>query len=147
MHFFESVFQYKIKATTNAVLDTVKQEGDSRPIYNKLYTLKIGNYTYYIAIYQFIESSRYYGEGVQCFSITQGKLNDDTKIIKTATGLHSQISYEVDLGAIDNGNATPNINFDVTTNTLYIPLIESKGKATNRFITYKFTGQYFEKVK
>jgi hypothetical protein len=149
MHFFESVFQYKDAGKTKAVLDTVKQEGDSRPNYTKLYTLKAGNNTYYLAVYLFIESSRYYGEGIQCFSIVKGRLKDDEKIIKTKTGLHSQLSYEADLGSVVNiaFNKRPTIHFDSTTQTIHIPLVEAGGKVTRQYITYKFTGKYFEKVK
>jgi len=145
--YFRNIFQYKLKDKINAVLDSVKQEGDSMPFYNKLYTLKANSNTFYLVTYLFIGSSRYYGAGVQCFSVTHEKLDNDVKIIKTASGLHSQISYEIDLGTVNNEETMPSINFDATTNKLNIPLVTSKGKPTNRYITYKFTGQCFEKIK
>lgn len=147
MHEFENVFQYKLENGVQSVLDTPKNDGDFGPNYHKLYTLKVGSNTYYMAVYLFIESSRYYGEGIQCFSISQGKLSDNERIIKTSTGLHSQIYYEADYGSVADWKVRPSIYYDAHNQTIHIPLVESKGKVTHRYITYKFTGQYFEKVK
>jgi hypothetical protein len=149
MHFFESVFQYKWKNRTYSILDTPKTEGDSRVNYTKLYTFKANNTTYYLSIYLFIESSRYAGQGIQIFSIINGKLNANTKLIKTKTGLHGQISYEYDFGSVVDipFEKRPSIYFESKTQTIYIPLVESNGKVTHQYITYKFNGKYFEKVK
>jgi hypothetical protein len=41
----------------------------------------------------------------------------------------------------------PRPYFDEKTNTIYLPLVDSNNQMTNKFILYKFTGQYFERVK
>ncbi|MHB8206355.1 hypothetical protein [Mucilaginibacter sp.] len=149
MHFFESVFQYKSGATTYATLDTEKQEGDNRPLYNKVYQFRNNNKTYYLAVYEDIGSTIIFGGGIQIFAIEKGELKN-IKIIKTHMGLNSELSYDCDLSKSIKTWATmtyPSIHYDELTKTIFIPLVQDNDAVTHRFITYKFTGQYFEKVK
>ncbi|WP_428330514.1 hypothetical protein [Mucilaginibacter sp.] len=146
MHFFENVFQYKLAAKTFSILDTPKQEGDSRPNYHTIYKFKVGDKTYYLCVYLTIGSSKDAGQGIQIFTIDRGKLNEDTKIIKTKTGLHSQLYYDYDFFSVVDWKVRPTIYFDEKLKTIFIPYVESSGKVTHKYITYKFIGPYFEKV-
>jgi hypothetical protein len=143
MHFFESVLQYRSGNRTVSVLDTPKKEGDNRPNYNKLYSFKTNGKTYYLATCLAIGSTRDLGEGIQIFAIENGKLNYAVKLIKTKTGLHSEVSCEY----YSNSEGSDNIYFDVNSKAIKIPLITGHNKIPHKFITYKFTGKYFEKVK
>lgn len=149
MHFFENIFQYKSGAKTMAVLDTPTTEGDSRPNYYQVYTFKANNKTYYLAKSVAVLSSASTVQFIQVFAIENEKLNTGTKLIKTPSGLHSQLSVECDLSAGVNHdiNKIPNLSYNTKTQAIRIPLITAKGKITDKFITYKFTGQYFEKAK
>jgi uncharacterized membrane protein len=149
MHFFESVFQYKVGINTISILDTPKTEGDNRPNYIKLYTFKVNTRVYYLANYSTKGSTKDAGDGIQIFDIENGKLNNDVKIIKTVSGLHSKLYYDYDfLSVLDiASDKQPTIYFDATTQTIHVPVVIDKGKVTNRYIIYKFTGQYFEKIK
>lgn len=148
MREFANVIQYKIGDKTNAVLLTGTND-NYIPFYSNLYTFKTGNKTYYLGIYGAIYSSRYAGTGIEIFAIENDKLNPNVKLIKTKSGMTSKIFYEYDFGSIAYipYEKRPNITFDATTKTIKIPLVDVKGKVTSEFITYKFTGQYFEKVK
>jgi hypothetical protein len=42
---------------------------------------------------------------------------------------------------------TSEIYFDAGTQSIYVPVVLGQGKLTDKFILYKFTGQYFERVK
>ena len=147
MYFFENVFQYKIGEKAFSIIDTPKIEGEAGVNYYKLYTFKVRGRNYYLSLFMGIESSRYHFEGINIFSIEKGKLNDDVKLIKTKTGLHSQLSYEYDFGSVIDRKVKPEIYFDASTKTINLPLVDGSGKVTHKYITYKFTGQYFEKVK
>ncbi len=147
MHFFESVFQYQSGSGVKSVLDTSKGEGDSRPNYIKLYTFKANNKTYYLAVYRVIGSTKDVGQGIQVFAIEDGKLNEDVKIIKTSSGLHSEINIDYDFFSIVDWKVRPVIHFDETSKMIFIPLVGANGKVSHSFITYKFTGICFEKVK
>jgi len=146
MHFFESVMQYKTGTTIKAVLDTPKGDGDVRPNYNTIYTFQAGGKTYYLTTYLLIGSSKDLEEGIQVFSIENGKLNTDTRIIRTKSGLHSQITYDYDLSRTSE-KVHSQVHFDANTQSIYIPVVLNNGKLTDNYIVYKFTGQYFERVK
>lgn len=148
MHIFANVLQSKAGDKTKALLVNNPEEGGA-PFYSNLYTFKSGGSTYYFGIYGVIESSRYAGTGIRVFAIQNGVLNNDVKIIKTQSGLHSTIFYEYDFGSVVDipFEKRPTITFDQATQTILIPLVNAKAQVTAKFITYKFNGQYFEKIK
>jgi hypothetical protein len=145
-HFFESVIQYKKGTKTNAILDTVKEEGDSRPLYNRLFTFTTSNNTYYLATYTFVLSLNEFRKGIQIFSIVNGQLNQKVNLIKTSSGLHSQLNYDYHISTIEDYDDS-GISFDSSAKTITLPIVNEKGVITDKIITYKFTGRYFEKVK
>jgi len=148
MHVFENVMQYRSGKNTKAIIDIPKSEGDIPPTYDKIYTFKTGGKTYYLTTYLFIESSRYSAYGITAFTIAKDKVIE-AKIIKTHSGFHSGLSYECDFATVQDRSydKLPEMHFDNTTNTISLPLMSSKGAFTKKFILYKFTGQYFERVK
>ena len=146
MRYFENIFQYKSGTKTIAMHDASEAGGDYGPAYEILYTFKIQDKTYYLVTILEIGSSKDLEKGIQVFSIENGKLNTDTKIIKTKSGLHSQITYDYDLSRTSE-KIHSEIHFDANTKSIYIPVVLENGKLTNNYITYKFTGQYFERVK
>jgi hypothetical protein len=148
MHFFESVFQYKSGLKSHSILDTPKQEGDNRPNYQRIFTFKANRKTYYLCVYVEIGSSKDAGDGVHIFTIENGKLTD-AKIIKTGSGLHDDLNYGYDFGSVVNIDyqKLPAIRFDNVTNTIYLPMVDGKYQMTSKFIQYKFTGRYFERLK
>ncbi len=144
MHFFESVFQYRYRLKTISFFNASKSEADyDSHDYRKLYTFKTNNQTYYLAVWLDIGSTKVGAVGIQAFSIENGKLNDKVKLIKTSTGLDNELYYEYDNG----WDKRFDIYFDASPKTIRLPLINSNGELTRKFITYKFTGKYFEKVK
>lgn len=148
MHIFANVLQYKAGDKTKSTLVNNPEDGGA-PFYSNLYTFKTRGSTYYLGIYGVIESSRYAGTGIRVFAIQNGVLNNDVKIIKTQSGLHSEIFYEYDFRSVVDipFEKRPTITFDQTAQIIRIPLVNAKGQVTAKFITYKFNGQYFEKIK
>lgn len=147
MHFFESLFQYQTGVEVKSVLDTPKREGDNRPNYIKLYTFKTNNKIYYLSVYQTIGSTRNRGQGIRVFTIENGKLNEDVKIIKTRNGLHNGITIDYEFSSIMHWKVWPIIHFDEASKIIFIPLVGADNKMRHSYITYKFTGIYFEKMK
>lgn len=147
MREFENLMQYKTGNTTKSELFVSSQE-TGVPFYSNLYTFKAVNKTYYLGITGIIESSRYAGTGIKIFAIENGKLNTNVKLLKTGSGLKNEISYEYDFGSIAHipYGKRPTITFDAVTQTIRMPLVDTKGNITAKIITYKFNGQYFEKV-
>jgi len=145
---YGNVFQYIVgdKAHSELEIDT-----GSNPchLYSKLNTCVINGKTYYIAVHNSFYVTMRATQGVQIFAIENGKLNKDVKLIRTDSGLVSQLSYDYNYGTYDISDllSRPTIHFNGYTNTIYIPVVENDLQIPNKFITYKFTGQYFEKVK
>jgi hypothetical protein len=149
MHFFANVMQY-VSAPGKVQSVVIKApEGDSLPYYSNIYTLKSEKGTYYLGIYNAIYSGKDAGTGVQVFAIQNGKLNQDVKLLKTGTGLKNIISYSYNFFSVVDipFDKRPTITFDAATKTMKLPLVDTNGKVTKRFINYKFTGQYLERVK
>ena len=145
MHEFENVMQYRYRERTHSiwVRDTAVGRQDKYvPYYTNIYSFKANNKTYYLGIYEGVYCSTCWGQGMQVFVIENGKLNDDVKIIKTASGLHSQLYYEYRF----NGEKKDDIRFDPVSKTISLPVV-IKDRVTNKRILYKFTDQYFERVK
>jgi len=147
MREFENVMQYKTGNIAKSEL-LVNSQDLGVPFYSNLYTFKTGDKTYYLGVFGFIESSRYAGAGIKVFAIENNKLNMNVKLLKTRSGLKNEISYEYDFGSIAYTpiEKRPAITFDTATQTIRIPIVTQKGNVTKKTITYKFTGQYFEKV-
>lgn len=147
MHDFRNVIQYKTGKRTNSilVLETSSTNNDNYvPYYSKVYTLKTGTKTYYIAIYHGIYSSHDLGEGVKIYSVKNSALNFNTNIIRTKTGFHSKVEYSYDFFKSPNNHE---IKYNSDKKILYIPIVTKDGKVTEKSIVYKFTGQYFERLK
>jgi hypothetical protein len=146
MRYFEHVCQYKSQTKIEAIGGEPRPEGEVWPGYEGLYTFKTQGNTYYLAITVEIGSSKDLEKGIQVFSIENGKLNADTKIIKTKSGLHSKITYDYDLSRTSE-KVKSEIHFDPNNLSIYVPVVLESGRLTTNYIAYKFTGQYFERVK
>lgn len=148
MHQFANVMQYKVGQKTRSILLTGR-ETNNVPYYSNLYTFINGNKTYYLGIYGTIYSTKDAGTGIKIFSIENGTLNSDTKIIKTQSGLKSKLYYSYDFFSVVDipFEKRPTITFDAETKTIKMPLVVNNYKMTQKFITYKFNGRYFGKVK
>lgn len=148
MHLFENVMQYRSGQKTVAVLDTPKSGDDYVNNYRKMYTFKANNKSYYLTTYLIIGSTKDVAEGVHFFTIENGKLQD-AKLIKTHSGLHSDLSYGYNFFSVVDiaYEKRPTIRFDSAASTIYLPLVDGDQNVTNKFILYKFTGRYFERVK
>ncbi|HEY4327951.1 MAG TPA: hypothetical protein VGN20_28465 [Mucilaginibacter sp.] len=144
--FFDNVFQYKSSSKTISILDTPKEAGDNIIGYHKIYTFKVNDKTYYLCVYLTIGSSKNAGQGIRVFAIENNKLNDAVKIIKTKTGLHSELSFDYDFGSVVHSKVRPTIYFDVESKTINLPLVTANGTVTHSYIKYKFNGTYFERV-
>ena len=150
MRDFANVFQYNNGKNIQSVYlhSTGDDSKENIPFYSNLYTFKANQKTYYLGIYGCIYSTKDAGTGIKIFDIENGELNTDVKIIKTASGLHGKIYYDYDFFSVVDiaYDKRPTISFDAATKSIYVPLVDGNGKVTHKFITYKFTGKYFEKV-
>lgn len=143
-HTFESVIQYKIGEKTIAMIDTSRGGYN----YDKLYMLTVGSKTYYLATYYGILSLYTRSEGIRIFTIENGKLNDKVKIIKTKSGLTNKLNYTYDQHLTNSDIMSEiTLEYDPKAKTITFPIVAENNWITDNSITYKFTGQYFERIK
>ena len=157
MHNFRNLFQYKSNGKTSAKLESADGNGENPPdpgrLFFELNEVVSEGKKFYLASSVGIYSSAASNHTIQVFSIEDGKLNDKAALIKTKTGIRSQLSYTIDL--TDPANAKIKlsdytdlrIDYDQHTKTIILPLINENGGLTKKKIKYRFDGKYFVKVK
>ena len=107
----------------------------------------------YIAVSTFIGSTSLAGQFISALKIDGEHLDRDPKVIRTANGLTSGISFEYDFFSVVNHEERPIklVFYDQSKKEFRFPVvIEDKetpqGRVTDKFITYRFNGEVFVKV-
>jgi hypothetical protein len=143
-HYYTSVAQYTNGQSVKSV--TPPSPNEYTCSYSKIYSLKNGGKVYYLAVYEEILHYHEHCQGIQIFSIENGNLSQ-AKLIKTQTGLHSKIDFRYDENSMRDQDWSNDLKYDEKVYTLTIPVVLESGSVTDNYITYKFNGQYFIKVK
>ncbi len=150
MRYFKTIFQYKSngKLYSKVIRDETSQEelGDW---YSDIYTLTNAAKTYYIAVRHGIYSSKDCYQGIKIFSMANGALQHDVKLIKTKTGIRNELGFNFDFFSVVDRTERPVklIDYNANEKTIRIPVVWENGKVTNKHIVYQFTGEYFEKMQ
>ena len=154
MHFFDNVFQYqgadgKVYAQGNDL-----ENEDAGGFYSDIYTLATKQGNVYIGRFSGILSTSYAVQSANAFRIEKNALNNRYKIFKTKSGMQSSIGFAYDFFSVVDRPERPLKLFvyDEAKKELKIPVViedeeTPQGRVTERFIVYRFTGKYFEKVK
>jgi hypothetical protein len=140
-----SVFQYKSGKNIDTLVGIVAKPYGSA-YYTKIYRFEINGKVYYPMIYESRFGGFNFFQGISIFAIENKKLRNDVKLIKTRTGLNNYLSCYYESTANETINNT-DILFDPKKKIITLPLIDENNHATGKTIVYRFTGQYFEKVK
>lgn len=148
-HKFDGVYQYKTDNKLVSKRAGTDEEGDMGRWYSNIYDLKVDNKTYYIALYHEIYSSKDCYQGVKLFCIEDNKLNESVRLFKTTTGIRNELGFEYNFLSVARRPERPVklIYYDKDDDQLHLSVVLEDGKVTKRFITYQFTGKYFERVK
>lgn len=155
MQYYKNVFQYKVNGKVYSKLSKTETESNDGSVnFYDLNEVKSNSKNYYVASSISVGSSAAYYYEAKVFSIEDGKLNENAKLIKTRSGLKNTLGYDVDLSSSSNSDRTDGVEgrdymgmvYDKKTKTISIPLINEDGKITKKKIRYQFTGTYFEKI-
>ena len=153
MQDFRNVFQFKSGAQLYARKIAEQDDSDDNSFsYEIIDEVTSQKQTFYVVKCIAIGSSAASSHKIKIFSIENGKLNQDAKLIKTKTGIQNELAYWIDFS--DNANLGFSyddmqyawIDYDKKTKTIAIPLITEAGKLTKKKIRYQFKGVYFEKI-
>ena len=149
MHFFKNIFQYEADSKVYSEIIGDNSEMNPQTFYYKINDIISENKKYYLAQNMATYSSALTAHSIKVFSIDNGKLNSDARLIKTQTGIRNQLRYEIDFSAKSNWNneiENYNIEYDGKNKIISIPLILDDYKITDKKIRYQFKGKYFEKI-
>ena len=158
MHDYSVVYQYQgADGKTYSRVD--KQNADEEDtvggsfVYD-IFTVNAKSEKIYALCTTFIGSTTDHYGSVSLDKVTGNDLIDKVKLFKTKSGLTDSIGFEYDFYSVADWDGRPLklIRFDKTMQTIKIPVViqdkESPlGKVTKNFISYKFDGTYFVKVK
>ena len=158
MHDYSVVYQYqgadgKIYSRVDKQNANEEDTAGGSFVYD-IFTVNAKSEKIYALCTTFIGSTTDHYGSVGLNKIDGSELVDKIKLFKTTSGLTDSIGFEYDFYSVADSDGRPLklIRFDKTTQTIKIPVViqdkESPlGKVTNRFISYRFDGTYFIKIK
>ena len=154
MHFYETVYQYQ--GADGKVYSNSRnlEEGDSDSFVNDVFTVDSKSGKIYLVCTTSIGSTQDSFQNLRLFKVTGNALNDAVKLIKTNSGLTDSIGFGYNFFSVVERPERPIklFTFDKKTNTFKFPVVigDAKfpnGRVTGKFISYKFNGTNFVKVK
>ncbi|MFZ4930404.1 hypothetical protein [Chryseobacterium sp. Mn2064] len=154
MHFYRYVFQYEAGKKVKAEISDTNMEDDSESLYYKVNDVVSEGKRYYLTQNHAVYSNALLYYTVKFFTIENGQLKSDAKLIKTPTGLQNELTCELDFSATVNQNnpityedyKNLNLRYDPKKQIISIPLVLDNSKITTRRVRYQFNGKYFEKL-
>ena len=157
MHDYSRVYQYQAddgKIYSRADEKLSVEDGGAGSFVYSIFPVKVKSGVVYVVCTTFIGSTSDHYGAADLYKIEGSKLIDKVKMFKTKEGLTDSISFEYDFFSVVDRKERPLklIQFDKTTQTIKIPIViqdekSPQGRVTNRFINYKYDGNYFVKVK
>ncbi len=144
-HNFTNLFLYKTNGGLHYInSDTLASDPNDefQRYYDQIYSLIVGHKTYYLATYWGILDLNERMEGIKVFAVEGGKLNDKVRLIKTRDHYTYKLRYEYIVSDVTRG-----MNYYPKSKEISFPVVNKSEHITADSIIYKFTGQYFERVK
>jgi hypothetical protein len=150
MHFHNSLIQFKSREQVGIKFysSTYSSENYANGLYTDLFSLKADNNVYYLAICNIKGSSRDSQEAIRIFTLEDHALNDTIGLFKTKEGLLNSIEVPFNFFSVVDRPERPLrlIKYDSDEQIVYIPIVYEDGTVTERYILYKFNGEYFEHI-
>lgn len=151
MRFHLRVYQWLGGNRVHAKAGAQEEEDDPGVFCTPIFTLNTPGNVYYLVINTGIYSSKDLSEGIQAVRIDGTSLNDSVRIFKTSSRLANTIEFFYDyfsvLDSTTNQGPGHLIQYDSAQRIVRIPVVLEDGKVTKRWITYQWTGRYFERRK
>lgn len=155
MRYFDGVYAYKVGNTWKTEDRYTQEEGEDiggNTVYGVHQVVSEKKLPVYLVFELFIGGNALSGHTVRSVTIEDGKLQANAQYLKTGSGMHNTISYEMDWSTLSNDSnpidrAEERLVFDAATSSFFIPVILKDGKLTDRKIQYQFNGAYFQKVQ
>lgn len=151
MHDFATVYQFQGNSGAVNTWFENKDEESGGGYYTQIFQVNSKTGPIYLANSNFIAQGNVHGQSIEAFRINGDKLDTKSKAIRTGSGLVNSIDFVYDPSSLGERSETSLFRLDSVKQEFRFPVVvEDKsfgnGRVTNRFITYRFSGQYFVKV-
>lgn len=155
LHNFETIFQFR---GANGTVHTWTEGGDEEDVGGGFYT-QIAQIAgpkgpIYLAVSNYIASNSLQGQSVDTLTIEGETLNTRAKLIRTGKGLTNTVGFAYDFFTVVDRPERPIklFFFDEAKKEFRFPVVieddkTPQGRVTDKFITYRFNGRNFVKVK
>lgn len=154
MHSFETVYQYMGTGGRVYSKSYPSEEGDAGSFVTDIFTLSTSNGPVYLARFSAILSTIDSYQSIDLFKIRGDSLDNRVKLIKTSEGLTHTLGFEYNFFSVVDRKERPIklILYDAATRSIRLPVVivddkDQLGRVTNKFITYRFNGTYFVRVR
>lgn len=145
MRRFEHVFQYSVDGKLYAQCSYDQAQPDTNtPYYSKVYVLKTGDTTCYLAIGNNIFSGSSAGQSITVFALQGGRLRPWPLIVAKDGPVHTlSVTYELAQFANTAERPARVIGYDSEKRIIHVPAFDSNGRMTGRSARYNFEGGQF----
>lgn len=154
-HWQENVFQYRGKSGKIMTYEDGKRaEGDTcNGFYHQIFQADTPNGRVYLANSTSQCSTSLNYQAIEAFKIDGDKLDTKAKVIKTRSGVTNRVGFAYDFFSVVDHPERPVrlFSYNDASKTFRFPIVirdkkSPQGRVTNKFISYRFDGQYFLKV-
>jgi hypothetical protein len=157
MHDFYTVYQFRGRSgnvhTWAAPYSQDLEERGAGGFVTEVFQAETKSTPIYLAVSTFIASTSLAGQTISALRIDGERLDVNPKVIRTTKEITNEISFAHDFFSVVDHPERPIklIFYDDTKKEFRFPVViedqgTPQGRVTNRFITYRFNGQYFVKV-
>jgi hypothetical protein len=150
MREFDNVCQYASggKVYGVSIVDR-RADGDPGYWYSAVNQLKVGERTLYLVVRHGIFSTKDSYQGIKIFGLRKNSLTSGVAIIKTESGLYSELGVYYDFFSVVDRKERPIIlaEYNPELKQITLPVVSDDGTVTSRVIVYKYDGKHFVKVK
>ena len=155
MHDYANVFQYQGKSgRVYSWTDPDNENTSGGPFYTDIFEVTTRTGPIYLASSTFIASTSMHGQSLNALRIDGEKLDQKANVIKTRSGVTNEVGITYDFFSVADRPERPVklFLFNAAKKEFRFPVvIEDEetflGRVTDKFITYRFNGKYFVKVK
>ncbi|MBK9164804.1 MAG: hypothetical protein IPM21_13030 [Acidobacteria bacterium] len=158
MHDFITVYQYrtrdgKVNVWAAPLSDDISEFGAGSFVH-QIFQTETKKGSLYLVISTFIGSTSLAAQTLDVVRIDGGQLNKEVRVIRTQSGLKGSVGFEYDFFSVVDRPERPIklFEFNEARKEFRFPVViedeeTRQGRVTNRFITYRFNGRYFVKLK
>lgn len=158
MHDYITVFQFrdgrgKVRSWGAPYSEDISDYGAGSFVHDIFQTDTLSG-RLYLVVSTFIGSTSLASQSISTFRINGPKLDGSVKVLKTKAGITDSISFEYDFFSVVDRPERPIKLFiyDDKAKSFRFPVVIAddktpQGRVTDKFITYKFNGKYFVKVR